>query len=200
MKFRPELPFGATPLDQDEMRGLLIDSISTQAELNSAEQESILNSSQWIYGRNHKNVLTDGFFKELHRKMFGSVWQWAGEYRKSNKNIGIDWPYISVEIKKTCDDAQYWIENKTYLRSELGARFHHRVVSIHPFSNGNGRFARILTDLLMKSNGEDEFSWGKKADVAEDFAHDSQLRSEYIAALKEADQRKFDRLIKFVDG
>jgi Fic-DOC domain mobile mystery protein B len=200
MKFKPELPYGATPLDPDEMGGLLIDSNTTQSELNSAEQESILNSSQWIFGRNHKNILTDTFFKELHHKMFGSVWTWAGKYRKSNKNIGIDWPDVSVEVKKICDDTRYWIENKTYSRNDLGARFHHRVVWIHPFSNGNGRFSRILTDLLMKQSGLDEFSWGQKLGKADDFVQETQLRKEYIAALREADQKKFDRLIAFMHG
>jgi len=198
MKFKPELPYGATPLDQDELAALLIDSISTQSELNLAEQESILNSSQWIFGKNHKNILTDTFFKELHKKMFGSVWKWAGDYRKSNKNIGVDWTHVSVDVKKICDDTKYWIENKTYLRNELGARFHHRVVWIHPFANGNGRFSRILTDLLMTSNKQEGFSWGRKLGKVEDFAQDTQLRKEYIAALREADQKKFDRLIAFM--
>lgn len=200
MKFQPELPYGATPLDPDEMGGLLINSISTQAELNSAEQESILNSSQWIFGKIHKNVLTDSFFRELHRKMFGSVWKWAGEYRKSNKNIGIDWPQVSVEVKKICEDARYWTDNNTYLPNELGARFHHKVVWIHPFANGNGRFSRVLTDLLMRSNGHDEFSWGQKLGEVDDFVQDTQLRKEYIAALREADQKSFGRLVRFMVG
>ncbi len=181
-----QYPEGATPLDLDEIEGLLIDTITTQAELNTAEQESILSESKWIYEKNHKDVLSDKFFKTLHKKMFKNVWKWAGQYRKSGKSIGVMWDQVPVEIKKLCDDTKYWIDNKTLNWDETAARFHHRVVWIHPFPNGNGRFGRIITDLLMKEYKQEQFSWGQTlSQNMNDFAIESQLRNEYISSLRD---------------
>lgn len=193
-----ETPSGATPLNADELKGLLIDTISTQAELNFAEQQSIIESSKWIYSTNHKNILSDIFFRKLHRKMFESIWDWAGIYRASEKNIGIE-PYkIAGEIKKLCDDCEYWIKHNTFDWPELAARFHHKVVWIHPFANGNGRFARILTDILLKEHRQLLLSWGRNTFNGDDFMSESKLRAEYIASLREADNKKFQRLIEFI--
>lgn len=193
-----EMPEGATPLDPDEIQGLLIDTISTQAELNFAEQQSIIESSKWIFETNHKNILTDQFFKNLHKKMFQSVWNWAGKYRTTNKNIGVD-PYkIPIEIKKLCDDCEYWIQNNTYDWNEIAARFHHKVVWIHPFSNGNGRFSRILTDILLKRHKQSALTWGRNTFSKDDFSSESALRTEYILSLREADNKKFQKLIQFI--
>lgn len=192
------MPVGATPLDPDEMQGLLIDTVSTQAELNFAEQQSIIESSKWIFETNHKNILKDTFFKNLHKKMFQSVWLWAGKYRTTNKNIGVD-PYkISTEIKKICDDCEYWIEHKTYDWNEIAARFHHKVVWIHPFANGNGRFSRILTDILLKKYQQPSLTWGRNTFPKDDFTDESNLRTEYILSLREADHKRFQKLIRFV--
>lgn len=193
-----EMPEGATPLDPDEIQGLLIDTISTQAELNFAEQQSIIESSKWIFEINHKNILTDQFFKNLHKKMFQSVWRWAGKYRTTNKNIGVDRNMIPVEIKKLCDDCEYWIENKTYDWDEIAARFHHKVVWIHPFANGNGRFSRILTDILLKKYQQSALTWGRNSYAKDDFATESDLRREYISSLREADNKKFQKLMQFI--
>lgn len=193
-------PEGATKLDPDEMDGLLIDSVSTQSELNFAEQQSILNSSEWIFKKNHKDILNGKFFKTLHKKMFESVWKWSGTFRKTNKNIGVEPHSIAVEIKKLCDDCKYWIEHQSYDWDELSARFHHKVVWIHPFPNGNGRFSRILTDLLRKAHGHPKLTWGQNTFVKNDFSTESQLRAEYILSLKEADQKKIKRLIEFIKG
>lgn len=195
-----ETPAGATKLDLDEMSGLLIDSISTHFELNFAEQQSILDSSQWIFDRNHKDILNEQFFKKLHRRMFQSVWKWAGSLRTTNKNIGVDPHTIAVEIKKLCDDCQYWIDHESYEWNELAARFHHRIVWIHPFPNGNGRFSRVLTDLLMKKYGQQKLSWGQKTFAKDDFSTESQLRTEYILSLREADNKKLQRLINFIQS
>ncbi len=193
-----EMPDGATRLDPDEIQGLLIDTISTQAELNFAEQQSIIESSKWIFETNHKNILTDQFFKNLHKKMFQSVWRWAGKHRTTNKNIGVEPHNISTEIKKLCDDCEYWIENKNYEWSEIAARFHHKVVWIHPFANGNGRFSRILTDILLKKFHQPALSWGRNTFSKDDFSSESKLRTEYILSLREADNKKFQKLIDFI--
>ncbi len=193
-----EMPEGATKLDPDEIQGLLIDTISTQAELNFAEQQSIIESSKWIFETTHKNILTEQFFKNLHKKMFQSVWRWAGKHRTTNKNIGVE-PYkISIEIKKLCDDCEYWNENKTYDWNEIAARFHHKVVWIHPFANGNGRFSRILTDILLKKYNQTPLTWGRNTYSKDDFANESQLRTEYILSLRDADNKRFQKLIHFI--
>ena len=191
-------PEGATPLDADEIQGLLIDTISTQAELNFAEQQSIIESSKWIFETNHRNLLTDQFFQKLHKKMFQSVWNWAGKYRTTNKNIGVDYHNISIEIKKLCDDCQYWIEHESYDWTELAARFHHRLVWIHPFANGNGRFSRILTDILLRRHQQLSLTWGRNTYPKDDLTDESNLRTEYILSLHEADNRRFQKLIHFI--
>jgi Fic-DOC domain mobile mystery protein B len=193
-----EMPAGATPIDADEIQGLLIDTITNQAELNFAEQQSIIESSKWIFEKNHKNILSDQFFKSLHKKMFQSVWTWAGVHRKTNKNIGVEFYEIATEIKKLCDDCEYWIEHKTYVWTEIAARFHHKVVWIHPFANGNGRFARILTDILLKKHNQAALSWGRNTYSEDDFSAESKLRAEYILSLREGDAKKFQRLIEFI--
>ena len=194
-----DMPEGATPLDLDEIQGLLIDTITTQGELNFAEQQSLIESSKWIFETNHKNILTDQFFKNLHKKMFQSVWAWAGKYRTTNKNIGVE-PYkISTEIKNLCDDCEYWIENKTYEWVEIAARFHHKVVWIHPYANGNGRFSRILTDILLKKHRQPKLTWGQITYTQNDFSTESCLRTEYILSLREADQKKYKKLMAFMN-
>lgn len=193
-----EMLEGATPLDLDEIQGLLIDTISTQAELNFAEQQSIIESSKWIFQANHKNILTDQFFKNLHKKMFQSVWSWAGKYRTTNKNIGVESYVIPIEIKKLCDDCDYWIQNQTYDWNEIAARFHHKVVWIHPFANGNGRFSRILTDILIKKYQQKPLTWGRNSYPKDDFSDESNLRAEYILSLREADNKKIQKLIHFM--
>jgi Fic-DOC domain mobile mystery protein B len=193
-----ELSDGATPLDPNEIQGLLIDTITTQAELNFTEQQSIIESSEWIFETNHKNILTDQFFRKLHKKMFQSVWAWAGVHRKTNKNIGVESYEIATEIKKLCDDCEYWIQQKSFDWTEIAARFHHRLVWIHPFANGNGRFSRILTDMLLRKHKQTPLTWGRNTYSKDDFATESNLRKEYILSLREADNKKFQRLIHFV--
>jgi Fic-DOC domain mobile mystery protein B len=185
---------GATPLDPEEAQALIPTSVSTMAELNEFEQANILEAQEWALGSTRTRPLSEEFVRTLHRRMFQQVWRWAGTYRKSNKNIGIDWSQIPSEVKKLCDDTRYWVENKTYEWNELGARFHHRLVSIHPFPNGNGRHARLLTDVLLQGNRRPLFSWGSKSDLAKD----GPSRNRYISALREADQKRFAALVEFV--
>lgn len=190
-------PPGATPLDPNEMNWLIPDYISTQSELNLLEQQNILEAESWARGKKTENALTDHFIRELHKRMFKNVWKWAGQYRRSGKNIGVAASSIPEELQKLCKDTHYWIENKTYPWDELGARFHHRIVWIHAFSNGNGRHARLITDVLMKAHDQQPFSWGSKQ-VSESGADPQAVRADYLGALREADQKKFEQLIKFV--
>jgi Fic-DOC domain mobile mystery protein B len=188
---------GNTPLDPDEMAELIPRYVTTQSELNQVEQANILEAMTWVMGRSQPDLLTDAFLRELHKRMFKDVWKWAGKYRKSLKNLGVSAEQIPVEIKKLCEDTQFWIKNKTYPWDEIGVRFHHRLVAIHPFPNGNGRHARLATDILMRTNGQKVFTWGGKSESGPiDTA--GTTRDEYLAALKAADKGDFKLLLDFV--
>ena len=188
---------GATPLDPDEIAGLIPSDVSTQGQLNQAEQQNILRGELWAFERKKKDLLSEAFAKRLHKKMFGDVWRWAGSFRKSNKSIGIDWHQIPIELRKLFDDTKYWIENGTYEWQELATRFHHRMVLIHPFPNGNGRFSRTYTDLLLVHNQQERFSWGNLNDSGK-IEDVGPLRDKYISALKAADRKSYGSLIEFV--
>ncbi len=125
--------------------------------------------------------------------MFGEVWKWAGRFRTSDKSIGIHWPEIPVALLDLCSDLREWIGSSTYDPDEMGARFHHRLVAIHPFPNGNGRHARLMTDLLMLRFGRLRFTWG-----AADPGRDGTARERYIRALRAADKSDYSLLREFV--
>ena len=187
-------PEGATPLDPDETAGLLLTHIATRGELNRWEQENIATGEVWAFGRRHREILDDGFMRRLHKRMFGQVWIWAGEFRRSGKNIGVDWVSIPIEVKKMCDDVRTWLEFNSYPPDEIAARFHHRLVSIHLFANGNGRHARTLTDLLLSQRlNAPRFSWGN-----ENLNAPGEVRQNYIDALRAADRGGYESLLKFV--
>jgi len=195
--FPIDYPPGATPLDPNELDGLIPHYISTQGELNALERENILEASTWAHGRRHSDVLNATFALDLHRRMFHRVWKWAGTQRKSNKNIGVSKENIVAELAQLFGDVKYWIENNTYGLDEIGARFHHRLVSIHVFVNGNGRHARMMTDILLNSAGQEAFSWGLKTSD-QPLEVQGLLREQYISALQKADQGDYEALQKFV--
>lgn len=187
-------PDGTTPLDPDEAQALLLAHITTRGELDRWEQQNINEAMEWLSRRRKKEVLAESFIKKLHEKMFGKVWKWAGRFRRSNKNIGAHWPLIPEELKNLFDDVRYWIEHEIYPEEEIAARFHHRLVKIHPFSNGNGRHARLATDVLMiEVFGKDPFSWSRGEDVITD-----EIREFYIKALRDADQGDYKALLEFL--
>lgn len=189
-----EMPSGATPLTPDELEGLLIRHITTRAELDRWEQENINEAMDWIVRRQKKDILTEHFIKTLHRKMFGKVWKWAGKFRSSDKNIGIYWAGIPAELRKLSDDVRYWIDNRIFPEDEISVRFHHRLVWKHLFSNGNGRHARLATDILVKEVFQQEpFTWGGGKIVIT-----SEIRDLYIRALREADENNYALLLNFV--
>jgi len=187
-----EYPPAATPLDPDEAEGLIPEHIHTHAELNEWEQANIVAGETWAFTHRSKNILTPQFIDGLHKRMFGRTWHWAGQHRTTEKNIGIDPARIAIELKKLCKDVAAQIEQRAYPLDEIAVRFHHRLVSIHPYPNGNGRHARTLTDLLLVRNGAPRFSWG-----AADLIHEGDVRSRYIAALQAADRRDYGPLLKF---
>lgn len=197
MSFKMEYPPGATPLNLNEIEGLIPTYISTQSELNAVEHDNILQGEKWAFSRKRKNVLTEKFLRELHKQMFGHVWKWAGTYRSSNKSIGVEWFNITGEIKKLLDDVQYWITHETYPMDEIAARFHHRLVWIHPFPNGNGRWARAMTNVLLFTLGFAPFTWGSRQST-ETLDQHGDSRARYIRSLKLADARNFSELLAFV--
>ena len=186
---------GQTPIDENEKEGLLIKTITTHGELNEHEQLNIESAIQWILQRKFKTkiILTEDFIKSIHKKMFGKTWSWAGKFRKSEKNIGVEWIKIGIELRYLLDDTKYWIENKTYLPDEIAIRFKHRLVNIHCFPNGNGRHSRIIADIIIESIfAKDVFTWHYSNMVKPDV-----IRKKYIAAIREGDKGNINPLIEF---
>ena len=185
---------GATPLDPDEVEGLLLPHITTRGELDRWEQDNIVEALSWLDKARPQDTLNERFVRDLHRRMFGSVWKWAGRFRQSDKNIGVAWHQIPASLKNLCDDARLWIELREESPDEIAVRFHHRLVSIHPFPNGNGRHARLMTDLLLENvlHGP-RFTWGR-----EDLSRIGTARQRYIAALRAADEHNYKPLLEFV--
>lgn len=186
-----DYPPGATPLDADELASLIPGHITTQAELNEWEQLNFAQGESWAQ-KQRKEILNEAFLRQLHKQMFGETWKWAGEFRKSDKNIGVDWLTIGVELKKLLDDANYQIEYASYPPDEIAVRFHHRLVAIHPFPNGNGRHARLMADLLAERLGQPRFTWGSRSLIDA-----GETRQDYIAALQAADARDIAPLLAF---
>ena len=195
--FKPIYPHGATPLDLNEIQGLIPDYITTQEELNILEQQNIIEGINWAERQKKPKVLSITFNYTLHKKMFNQVWEWAGTSRTTDKNFGVYWQQIPTQLNNLFKNTRYWIENKTYKWNELGARFHHKLVSIHTFPNGNGRHARLMTDILLKSNNQNPFTWGEKIHSSP-IEVEGKTRKAYISALKKADKHDFSDLIKFV--
>lgn len=192
-----QYPEGATPLDKNEIQGLIPNYITLQSELDTLEHENILKAKEWLLKEKTKNKLDEIFVRKLHEKMFGDVWKWAGKYRRSEKSIGIFWQNVPTEVKKLCDDVAYWIEHKSYSWDEIGVRLHWKLVSIHPFSNGNGRHARIFTDAILSANEQHPFTWGRNLFKGE-IGRTGEIRKAYIEALKECDKKNYAPLLKFV--
>jgi len=186
---------GQTPLDDDEKEGLRIPSITTREELDEFEQLNIEKAIQWTFGKkiSVEQLFSEKFIKELHKRMYGEVWKWAGTFRTSEKNIGIKSYLIAIELKQLLDDAIFWKENNTYNPAELAIRFKHRLVSIHCFANGNGRHSRLMADLIMEKIYDSTFfSWGSS-----NLVKATETRSNYIQAVRKADNNDIEPLISF---
>ena len=186
---------GQTPLDEEEKEGLLIPSIATRGELDEFEQQNIEQAVQWTFGRSFKpeTVFTEDFVRLLHKRMFGEVWAWAGTFRKTNKNIGIDKWQIPIELRCLLDDVRYWHENNTYPTDEIAVRFKNRIVRIHCFANGNGRHSRLIADIIIEKIYKlPVFSWG-----AVQLSGEGDVRAAYLRAVKAADNGDYSQLLAF---
>ena len=152
-------PANATPLEPDEREGLLQAWITYRQELNEAEQTNVTAGTVWAWRARRRDLLTEQFLRQLHKRLFGEVWAWAGEFRKTERNIGIEPTRIPVDLRMTFDDARHWIEHDTFPPDEIAVRLHHRLVAVHPFPNGNGRTTRLIGDLVAAQLGSEAFTW-----------------------------------------
>ena len=185
---------GATPLDPDEAAGLVPSHITTQTDLNAWEQANILQAVRWVARQKKRDLLTEGFVRDLHRRMFDQTWKWAGTFRQSNKNIGVDWTQVAVKLRNLLDNTRFQIDHKVFEPDELVVRFHHQLVWVHAFPNGNGRHARLMADVLAQQLGRPRMTWGG-ADV--ELVSMGTVRDRYLKALREADQGQWSALIAF---
>lgn len=184
-----------TILNEEEKEGLMIAGIMTLSQLNEHEQKQIEETLQWLILKSltSEQILSEKFVRDLHKRMFHPVWKWAGTFRRTDKNIGIQWHQIPVSLKQLLDDSIYWIDNNIYTSDEIAIRFKHRLVSIHCFPNGNGRHSRLMADIIIeKVFNLPVFSWG-----GADLKNKGDVRDNYITSLKKADQGDYGMLMHF---
>ncbi len=195
MKKIIDYPNGATPLDPNELEGLKFPHITTHEQLNQVEQANLETGMKWLQRKKNPDILNEKFIRDLHKKLFGDVWTWAGTFRKTGKNVGVPSFQIAEKIKILLDDVSFWIHNQTYAPIEIAIRFHHQLVFIHPFSNGNGRHARIMADaVLEKILKQKPIDWTKGYNLQAM----NERRQQYIAALHSADSGDYQQLLQFV--
>jgi len=181
----------STPLTPEEREALIPTHVTLRSELNELEQQNIAEADRWAFSR--KRILLDErFLRGLHYRMFNRVWRWAGDYRKTERNLGIESYRIEPELRQVVDDARYWIEHKSYEPDELAVRFHHRLVFVHPFPNGNGRWSRLVADLLIVQQSGSRFTWGRT-----NLQKAGDVRRAYIDALHAADNHDLAPLVGF---
>jgi Fic-DOC domain mobile mystery protein B len=185
---------GNTPLNPEEHDDLIPD-LSTKEELNEWERQNILEAAAWALdprNLNRRDPFTEAYIRELHLRMFDQTWRWAGTYRTTEKNIGVSHYQIREALPALLGDARYWVEHHVFTPDELAVRFHHRLVIIHPFANGNGRHARLMADVIVSRLGQPAFTWGSAGVVRV-----GDTRRSYIDALRAADQNNVQPLLVF---
>ena len=184
---------GQTPLDPDEAQGLKPAFVATRADLNSAEATNLIAGMQWAEAqvRSGVEVVSDTFLRQLHARLFGQVWTWAGKYRTTERNIGIDPAAIAMAVRQLFDEVAGWQEHGSYPLDEQAARLHHRLTVIHPFPNGNGRTSRAMADLFLRAQNAPALTWGASLPAAD-------ARNRYLAAVRAADGHDFAPLLEFI--
>ena len=193
MDVKHEYPPGTTPLDPDDIRGLIPSHITLQSQLNDYEQENISRARRWAYSRRRGDPLDREFIRAVHRRMFDATWRWAGDFRRSNKNIGCQWTQVPTQLHQLTGDVRAQIDHQAFPQAVIAARYHHRMVSIHPFPNGNGRHARFMADLLLKELTGKIFTWGQTS-----LTGAGEARKAYITALQAADRSDYEPLLLFL--
>ena len=190
--FSDDEPEGATPLTPEGREGLIPSGVSLRHELNEYEQANIMEARLWVLGRKH-NPVEVPFCRNLHRRMFGTVWKWVGVYRAHNTYpVGCDHPHIEQQLYQMIGITAFWIENQTFAPDEIAVRFHHGLVKIHPFANGNGRWSRLMGDVLARYLDRPVFTWGGSQLLGDD-----DVRRAYLASLRKADGDDFPDLLTF---
>lgn len=184
-------PDDATLVPPDKRADLIPSHITLRRELNELEQANILTASVWALQRRHDPV-TEAFARKLHRRMFRKVWRYAGKYRATNANLGVDRAVIQPRLYEVLDNTRLWVENKTFPPDEIAVRFHHALVSVHPFPDGNGRWSRLMADILAARLERPRFTWG-----GGDLGDEGAMRQKYIGSLKAADNHDFAPLFAF---
>ena len=193
-------PVGATPIEAEDLDGLIPDFVATRADLNQVEFENIANALPWAMRQARvggaPRLFESAFVFELHRRMFGDVWTWAGSQRRRETNIGVPPHQIPMALRQGLDDARYWHEHDVYPIDHRAARIHHRLVVVHPFPNGNGRCTRLIADLYLQSVGSPPFSWATgRLDGGAEALRD--VRRAYAAALDAAPADDYAALVAF---
>lgn len=189
---------GQTPMDEEEKRDL-IPIVLSREDLDNFEQENIIEARGWVMQKSvyaNADVFDEQFLLNLHKRMYRHVWKWAGKFRKSNKNIGVEFYQIPTELKILLDDVKFWLENKTFPIEHIAVMFHHRLVKIHLFANGNGRHARLCADVIIAKYNATKLSWGGNSDLIKP----DEIRKRYINALREADAGSYEALIEFASS
>lgn len=183
----------ATPFGDVSGLKLPNDKLYTLTEIYEKEAQNIANATiKYLSAPPSKKEapFSYSWMMDLHNEMFGDVWDWAGKLRKIELSIGIKAYLVPMELKKLCDDIAYWDKNKTFDIFETATRIHHRAVQIHPFANGNGRWSRMLANIYLRQNGKMPVRWQEDL-----LAKENPKRSEYIEALKKADNSEYKDLI-----
>ena len=187
---------GSTPLDPDEAERLLPSHVTTQGELNAWEQLNIARADAWAISRRRRHsstILGIDFAVGLHRRMFDRTWTWAGMYRNSGKNLGVPAAAVRIALPQRLAEAAFWLAERTYELDEIAARLHYQLVVVHPWPNGNGRWSRLMADTLLHAERQPRFSWG-----GNDLDHATNARTNYLAALRAADNGDFSPLLALV--
>lgn len=192
---------GRTPLTHEERMGCKLSWITTRRDMNEAEYENVLKGMKWAASRLRRlempALLDDQFACELHKRMYRDVWSWAGQYRRTDRNLGVAWPEIGVGVRQELDNARYWLAHETFSADEIVLRTKHRLVAIHPFPNGNGRWSRHYADLLAEKIGRGRFSWGAGLMLGAAAIDGDAHKRRYIASLQAADNHEIAPLLEF---
>ena len=153
--------YGETPLPEDELASLLPDVVRILGEpvtraavfdLEQGVQEQVaeeLLTAALGGSLQPSELLTDYFLKDLHARLYGYIWTWAGKWRTHDVNIGVAYPQIAVDLRNSLNTILYrWENTDDWTPHELGVVAHAETVRIHPFADGNGRTTRLLADLV----------------------------------------------------
>lgn len=184
---------GATPLDAEDAVALIDSHVTTRGQVDELEFENVAAGMRWAYGRKGDDILTVDFMLELHRRMFGDTWKWAGKVRmKETMPVGVAPGRIRPDVAELCANVAAQLQEGAWSVEEIAARFHHRLVWIHPFTNGNGRFCRVIADVILVQRGMELFGWGQN------LGRKGDERERYIAALQAADKKDYRPLFQLL--